>query len=271
VTTAGTDQSLDTPAGTRWRSWADATTAVGVVIAVLLLARGALAFTIPVALRLAGGGFGLPDHVLVWLRLLLPAAVVVVGLLGWWLPATAVAWSAVVLELVLDPGLVPLTLTTVLAVALSVPGGFRRGRMALGALRLWLVAAAAAIVGLGTPAVMVASGEVIRVDGFGPGFAPGFAIDSRINAAIKVGQYVVVGLALVLAAGSLARHLRWRALSVIAVVATFVATSILADRAPFDLWLLPRLDPTVTVAVGGAIAVAMAAVLVTLVERRLDE
>jgi hypothetical protein len=214
---------------------------------------------------LAGGGVGFPHHLLVWLRLALPAALVVTGLVGWWLAAAAVAWSAVVVEVVLDPGPVTVTLTTVVALALSVPGGFRRGRTALGRRGLWLAVGAAVIVGLGAPAVMVAAGDV-----FTGGFV-GFAIDSRIHLGIKVGQYAVVALGLVLGGGSMAPRLRWRALSVTAVVAAFVATLVLAGDVPFGVRVLPPLDPVTAVAVGGAVALVLAVFLVSLVERRLDQ
>jgi hypothetical protein len=265
MTVAGTDQCPEVRDGVRLRLWADAAAAVGVVMAVLLLARGALAFTVPAALRLAGGEAGLPHHLLVWLRLALPAALVVTGLLGWWLAAAAVAWFAVAVEVVLDPSPVTISLTTVVALALSVPGSFRRGYTGLGPHGLWFAVGAAAIVGLGAPALTVAAGDV-----FTSGFV-GFAIDSRIHSGIKVGQYAVVALALVLAGGSMAPPLRWRTLSVTAVVAAFIAPLVLADHAPFGVGALLPLDPVTALAVGAAAALVLAAFLPLLVERRLDQ
>lgn len=265
MTLAGPDQRHESQNGPRWRLWADAAGAVGVVMVVLVLARGALAFTFPTAVRLAGGEVGFPHHPLVWLRLALPATIVLTGLLGWWLVASAVAWSTVAVEVVLDPSPVTITLATVVALALSVPGGFRRGQTVLGPRRLWLAAGAAVIIGLGAPALTVAAGEV-----FTSGFVA-FAIDSRIHAGIKVGQYAVVGLALVLAAGSLVQHLRWRALSVTAVAGAFVVPLVLADHTPYEAWVLPRLGPSAAVAVGGAAALALAGILVPLVERGPDD
>lgn len=256
----------------RWKAWGDAATAVGVIMAIVLLARGLRPFASVATLAAFGSEVPWPRHELLYARAAIPLGIVITGLLGWWIVAAALAWAAVVVEVwALNPGLpgpvaaTVLIITVVLALLLSVRGGFRRGRDQLGR---WVLAVAggAAVVALG-PAALVILGER-----GGPGSAFLLVVDSRLSLAVTVIEWAALVVGVVLAVVSLARAARLRAIALLLSGGVFGAGLLFAagDR-PFGFEALGGLfDRQLALVTALILAAGVAAASVYLVDRVMD-
>lgn len=255
----------------RWRAWGDAAAVVGVLMSVLLLARAARPFVLIGSFSARGVDLSAPPA-LVWARLGLASAIVLAGMLGWWLVAALVGWAAVVVEAVNLDGAVPgpvaatmLIIVTLLALLLTVPGGFRRGRGLLGPRRLAVLGGGGLLIAL-SPEARLWFGEMPAA---GSGVL--FAIDSRLDAAITVTQYVLVAALLIVLVAGLPRSVRLRAFAVLASISMLLAGLLVAGDAPFGLLGLLSTMPHYAAFGSGLVgAIAIALLAEPLIDRVLD-
>lgn len=259
----------------RWRGWVDAAAVVGVVMSVLMLARGARPFVDEIALEVYGVDLPPQHHALLWSRLTIPAAIVVSGLLGQWIIAAVLSWAAVVVEAASVNPSVPgpvaatvLIITVASATLLSVRGGFHRGQTLLGTRRLLALAGAGLLIALAPVARILLSDLPFR--GTGGDGSVIYAIDSRLDSAITMGQYLVVAAVVTGLLMRLDRPLRLRALGVLGFIVALVGPLLLAGDRPYGLNAVPPLTPAAALSMGLFGAGAVAVVLFLLVERLLD-
>ena len=228
-------------AGATDSRWTDAAAVLGVLAPILLLAKHVR----PVASDLGWFFRGvdttpMAQPTTTWFRIAGWIAVTVAVLCGWRLAAATGAWAAVLGEAIIftlrhsagSTTLVqaswPLLLTVVVAIAVSVPGGPRRGTSVLGWRRAALFGAAGAVAASAPMAVpflatVVQSGEssgtIVTSD---TPFVIGAAIDQRLVALVALLTYAVVSAMIVAAIAGISPPIRRRVVTLLAPTMTLL-------------------------------------------------